>query len=316
MSSPSYRDCVGPGLAPAIVLERRPMIVAVSTGVRVAALMIVTVSAHAKAPAPRPPAAAESRGERSAVSVDDFAARTYEDGKGHRLPYRLFAPRADNEVKGTKRKYPLVVFFHGSGGRGNDNRGQLIDQDAALVFVKSENQARWPVFMLAPQCPIDQQWVDMPWAAATGKGKQPKNSSWPLAAALALVDELLRADSRIDPARIHVTGMSMGGFATWDAAVRQPSRWKTAVVVCGGYDELAVAPLVSAHLPLWAFHAADDLVVPVSRSREMVAALRARGATPRYTEYPAAAGYGHFSWRPAYSDPELLPWMFGPPAAR
>jgi predicted peptidase len=70
------------------------------------------------------------------------------------------------------------------------------------------------------------------------------------------------------------------------------------------------------NLPLWAFHGADDPTVPVSRTREIIAALRALGGHPRYTEYPASAGYGHFSWNPAYADPDLLPWMFGPPAAK
>ena len=84
------------------------------------------------------------------------------------------------------------------------------------------------------------------------------------------------------------------------------------MVVCGGYDEAAIGPI--AKLPVWAFHGADDATVPVARSRDVIAALKARGGTPRYTEYPASERHGHFSWRPAYADPQLLPWMFGPAA--
>ena len=84
------------------------------------------------------------------------------------------------------------------------------------------------------------------------------------------------------------------------------------MIVCGGYDETKVAPIVG--LPVWAFHAEDDPTVPVARSRDMIAALRALHGNPKYTEYPASAHHGHFSWKPAYSDPGLLPWMFGPPA--
>ena len=84
------------------------------------------------------------------------------------------------------------------------------------------------------------------------------------------------------------------------------------MIVCGGYDETKVAPIVG--LPIWAFHAEDDPTVPVVRSRDMIAALRALRGNPKYTEYPASAHHGHFSWKPAYSDPGLLPWMFGPPA--
>src|SRR5262249_44261333 len=97
----------------------------------------------------------------SAQTVDSFQARTLRDAAGHTLPYRLFVP----EGYTASRRYGLVLFFHGAGGRGTDNRSQLTDQDAPLVFVRAENQARWPVFMLAPQCPDDQQWVDMDWSA-------------------------------------------------------------------------------------------------------------------------------------------------------
>ncbi|MEO5768494.1 MAG: prolyl oligopeptidase family serine peptidase [Polyangia bacterium] len=256
------------------------------------------------------------------VTVDDFVERVYDDGQGHQLPYRLFIPRGGAGSGGKQAgvmapaRHPLVLFLHGAGGRGTDNRGQITDQDASLVFVKAENQAQWPVFMVAPQCPPDQQWVDMPWGAPTGKSKQPSKETWPLAAAIALVNSLRAQYPGIDPHRLYVTGMSMGGYGTWDAAVRHPDLWKAAVIVCGGYDELTIAPLIRVRLPIWAFHAADDEAVPVNRSREMIAALRAAGGTPRYTEYPASAHYGHFSWRPAYAEPDLLPWMFGrPPAA-
>jgi predicted peptidase len=243
-----------------------------------------------------------------AVSVDDFAARTFDDGKGHALSYRLFLPRGFD----AKRSYPLVLFLHGSGGRGTDNRGQLTDQPAPLVFVQPENQAKWPVIMVAPQCPPDQRWVDMPWGEATGKGKRPAQPTGPMAAAIALVDQLAREMPAVDRKQLIVTGMSMGGYGSWDAVVRHPTMWKAAAIVCGGYDETTVAPVV--RLPIWAFHAEDDPTVPVARSREMIAALRGLGGSPRYTEYPRAAHHGHFSWKPAYADPNLLPWLFGPAA--
>ncbi|HEX2661140.1 MAG TPA: prolyl oligopeptidase family serine peptidase, partial [Polyangia bacterium] len=134
--------------------------------------------------------------------------------------------------------------------------------------------------------------------------------TWPLAAAMALVDRLVAEFPAVDPAQLYITGMSMGGFGTFDAAARFPDKWRAAVPVCGGYDETQVASLVG--LPLWAFHAEDDPAVPVGRTRDVIAAIRAHGGTPRYTEYPASAHHGHFSWIPAYGDPQLLPWMFGP----
>lgn len=240
-----------------------------------------------------------------ATGPGDFQARTFDDGAGHALPYRLYVPRGVDPTK----KLPLVLFLHGAGGRGTDNLMQLTDQAAPLVFVQPENQARWPVMMVAPQCPVDQQWVAMPWAAPSGKGQRPPQPTWPLAAAIALVDRLAAEFPAVDPARLYVTGMSMGGFGTFDAAARYPGKWRAVVPVCGGYDDDQVASLVG--LPLWAFHAADDPAVPVARTRDVIAAIRAHGGEPRYTEYPVSAHHGHFSWIPAYGDPELLPWMFG-----
>jgi len=241
---------------------------------------------------------------------EDFQARTFDDGAGHTLPYRLYVPQGTDPT----RKISLVLFLHGAGGRGTDNLHQLTDQAAPLVFVQPENQAQWPVMMVAPQCPVDQQWVAMPWGVPSGKGQRPVQPTWPLAAAVALVDRLVAEFPAVDPGQLYVTGMSMGGFGTFDAAVRYPGKWRAAVPVCGGYDQDQVAGLVG--LPLWAFHAEDDRVVPVGRTRDLIAAIRARGGQPRYTEYPASAAHGHFSWIPAYGDRELLPWMFGPhPAA-
>lgn len=245
-----------------------------------------------------------------AVTPADLEARTFTDGAGHVLPYRIYVPR--NLPPG--KKVPLVLFLHGAGGRGNDNLRQLTDQSAPLVFVQRENQARWPLFMVAPQCPLDQQWVAMPWGTATGKGQRPAQPTWPMAAAMALIEQLQKQYPAVDGKQLYVTGMSMGGYGTYDAAARNPGKWRAAVPICGGYDETQVAPLVN--LPLWAFHAADDPVVPVARTREIIAAIKALGGHPRYTEYPASARHGHMSWIPAYGDPTLLPWMFGPPAGK
>jgi predicted peptidase len=241
-----------------------------------------------------------------ATTPADFEARTFDDGAGHVLPYRLYIPRG---VDSTKR-VPLVLFLHGAGGRGTDNLHQLTDQAAPLVFVQPETQARWPVFMVAPQCPPDEQWVAMPWGRPSGIGQRPAAPTWPLRAAVALVDKLAAEFPAIDTANLFVTGMSMGGYGTFDAAARHPGKWKAAVPICGGYDETQIAPLVS--LPLWAFHAEDDPTVPVARTRDVLAALRTAGGHPLYTEYPASLHYGHSSWIAAYGDPALLPWMFGP----
>ncbi|MBN2780677.1 MAG: prolyl oligopeptidase family serine peptidase, partial [Candidatus Marinimicrobia bacterium] len=126
---------------------------------------------------------------------------------------------------------------------------------------------------------------------------------------LSLVTELLGALQKelpVDPRRLYVTGLSMGGYGTWDLISRMPEMFAAAAPVCGGGDEKQASRLTE--LPVWVFHGADDTTVPPQRSRNMVDAIRAAGGKKiRYTEYP---GVGHGSWKPAYADPKLMKWMF------
>lgn len=235
-----------------------------------------------------------------AQTVDDFQARTFTDAQGHVLPYRLFVPAGYDPA----RKYPLVLFLHGAGERGDDNRRQLSAQPAPLVFVRPENQAKWPAFMLAPQCPWGQSWNGWPTSEVV---------DWPLDASVQLVEALQREFPGIDASRLLVTGLSLGGFGTWDALTRYPGKFQKAVPICGGGNPALAPALVNE--PIWAFQSADDNAVPVARTREMIGAIRALGGSPRYTEYCSNGlpCYGHFAWDPAYADPDLLPWLFGAP---
>jgi len=124
---------------------------------------------------------------------------------------------------------------------------------------------------------------------------------------LAAVAAIQAVSSReaVDPARIYLTGLSMGGYGTWDLAVRQPERFAAILPICGGGDETTAPRL--AGMPIWCFHGDADTVVPVKRSRTMIAAVRAAGGSPKYSELP---GLGHDSWTPAYRDPAVLDWLF------
>jgi predicted peptidase len=222
-------------------------------------------------------------------TVDDFEARTYTDGT-NTLPYRLFVP----EDYDPGAAYPLVLFLHGAGERGTDNRRQLTGQTAPLVFVHPENQERWPCFMLAPQCPPGGFWDNI--------GRE-EPSTW-MRLTLEAIAELGQEFS-IHPGRVYITGLSMGGFGTWDVITRYPGLFAAAVPICGGGDVRLAARC--AGTPIWAFHGAADPVVPVQRTREMIAAVIAARGNPLYTEYP---GVGHNSWDRAYAEPDLLPWLF------
>lgn len=233
--------------------------------------------------------------------VNAFEAGEFVETSGV-LPYRIFAPA------GAAGPVPLVLFLHGAYERGADNRRQLELQTAPMVFSCVEVQRRYPCFMVAPQCPEGQQWVDMPWGEF--RGVQPPEPTWALAASVALIRHLLASERRIDPARVVVTGFSMGGYGAWDAIIRWPELFRAAVPICGGGDEGTVLGIKDK--PVWAFHAEDDDVVPVVRSRKMIEAMRAVGGSPRYTEYPSCEEVGHGAWNRAYvQTPGIFPFLLG-----
>ena len=149
---------------------------------------------------------------------------------------------------------------------------------------------------------FDYRWANMDWAAK--KGSAAKDPSTPMRLALAAFDGV-RKEFNVDPKRLYITGLSMGGYGTWDAIARHPTLFAAAVPVCGGGDE-STAPLIK-DLPIWCFHGGADKTVPPERSRNMIEALKQAGGHPRYTEYP---GVGHNSWDKAYAEPELPTWLF------
>lgn len=219
-----------------------------------------------------------------------------EAGQVVEFRYRLLAPAAPR----TGERYPLVVFLHGAGERGRDNEKQL--KYLPTWMAEPALRERHPCFLLAPQCREGERWVDVSWADKKSLPQGPPTTDL-LAAVAALQDVVSR--EAVDPARIYLTGLSMGGFGTWDLAARQPERFAAILTICGGGDE-ATAPRL-AKLPIWCFHGDADQVVPVERSRSMIAAIRAAGGEPKYSELP---GVGHDSWTPAYRDPAVLDWLF------
>lgn len=231
------------------------------------------------------------------AAADEFEPRTFRDPGGGTLPYRLFKPRGFDPR--AEVKYPLVLSLHGAGERGTDNTKQV---NHARVWAAPRLQAEHPCFVVAPQCPEDRRWVEVDWGAKSHD--QPEEPSIPMGLVLDLIPAL-RREFPIDASRIYVTGLSMGGYGTWDLLARRPDWFAAAVPICGGADTETARKI--AGVPTWVFHGDADNVVPVSRSRRMVAALKAAGGAPKYTEF---AGVGHNSWDAAYGDPALAPWLF------
>lgn len=225
-----------------------------------------------------------------------FESRRYTAADGGTLPYRLLRPMVE------ERPLPLVVLLHGAGERGDDNQAQL--RNGAAEWLGSD-QARsaFPCFFVLPQCPTDARWVEVDWSASSHS--LPEHPSRPLSCVQGLITEL-SADPAIDPSRLYLVGLSMGGYGTWDLLCRWPARFAAAIPICGGGDPAQAARL--RELPLWVFHGAKDDVVRVERSRQMVEALRSVGGQPRYTELPDVA---HDAWAVAFGHPDLRPWLFG-----
>jgi predicted peptidase len=227
---------------------------------------------------------------------DRYEAREFADGEGKTLKYRLLRPQGYDP----KKTYPLVLFLHGAGERGSDNKIQLIH--GMNEFAADEIMEKYPAFVIAPQCPEGKQWVDVPWSADSHA--MPKEPAEPLRLSLELISALQKEFS-LDKSRIYVTGLSMGGFGAWDAIQRRPELFAAAVPVCGGGDA-ALAEQIK-DVPVWAFHGAEDGAVKPKRSRDMISALQKAGGSPKYTEYEKV---GHHSWEKAYGDVRMYEWLF------
>jgi len=230
--------------------------------------------------------------------ADIYEARSFTSSEGDTIPYRLFVP----EDYDPKKKYPVILFHHGGGGTGNDNRKNL---EGALVkeWIGPEAQAKNQCLIVVPQIP--------------GKGKTNKNLEVAVDAMkrrIRTIHEILDSlekEYSIDTSREYVTGLSFGGECTWLSLIERPDRFAAAVPICAT-DLLvqmdgAKRGEIFAQLPLWIFHGDADKVVPVETSRKTVKSLRDAGGDPKYTEFP---GVGHDSWDLAYRDPELIEWFF------
>ena len=198
------------------------------------------------------------------------------------LPYRYLVPTGYN----ANNEYPLIVFLHGSGERGNNNTAQLGNNaNGALQLVSATNQTTSPCFMIAPQASVAEGWN--------------ANTLGQVIRAI----QLLETNYSIDLNRIYVTGLSMGGAGTWEIVMRYPFFFAAAVPMsgwgAGSYEKIT-------GIPIWAFHSADDGTVGVNGSDNSVSAVRQLGGRVIYTRY--ATG-GHGIWPTAYANPNLFPWM-------
>jgi predicted peptidase len=214
------------------------------------------------------------------------------------MPYRLFRPEAAGRL-------PLVVYLHGSGGQGDDNLKQLGLGNifGTRVCLLPENQKAFPCYMLAPQS--NRGWVRYdPAKLAKDEFEMVAGPGQGVGMVLQIIDAL-RREFPIDDRRIYVMGQSMGGAGTWNIVASRPNFFAAAVPCCGSrsMDD----GTASIETPVWNFHGDADQTVPISLSRERIAARRKAGGHPLSTEY---AGVDHNAWEWAFTEPQLLKWMF------
>jgi ubiquinone/menaquinone biosynthesis C-methylase UbiE/pimeloyl-ACP methyl ester carboxylesterase len=191
------------------------------------------------------------------------------------LNYLLFLPKD----YGKKDSWPLMLFLHGAGERG-DNL-ELVKVHGPPKIVETDKD--FPFILVSPQSPPKRWW-------------QPSELT-------ALLDDVV-AKYKVDEDRVYVTGLSMGGFGTWALAAYTPDRFAAIVPICGGGVPYRTRQF--PHLPVWAFHGGKDSVVPAERSQEMVEALKKLDGNAKLTVYPEA---GHNSWTETYGNPELYRWL-------
>lgn len=211
------------------------------------------------------------------------------------LPYRLLVPKKNKKQK----KYPLILFLHGAGERGTDNELQL--KYISDLFLDDNTRKKYPCYVLAPQCPPEPSW----WSYTSWiKPKLPEKISIELSLVIKLLNELQKRYD-IDKSRIYVSGLSMGGCATYDLIMRYPKKFAAAIPICG-WGDTSKAELIK-NIPIWIFHGAKDDVVNVKHSRKMFNTLKKLNGFVQYTEY---LNVKHESWLFAFKEPELLDWLF------
>lgn len=192
-----------------------------------------------------------------------------------KMGYLLYLPK-DYEKQ---ESWPLLFFLHGAGERGDDLELVKIHGPPKLIAQGKD----FPFIVVSPQCPKDKWWEPIE--------------------LVALLDEV-SGKHKVDPNRVYVTGLSMGGFGSWRLAFHAPNRLAAIAPICGGGETYWTKNFTN--LPVWAFHGAKDIGVPVERSQAMVDALKKDGGNPRLTIYPDA---GHDAWTETYNNPEFYNWL-------
>lgn len=194
-----------------------------------------------------------------------------------KLDYLVYIP--EGAAQASTKKWPLIFFLHGSGERGTNVWTVAVHGPPKVV----KDRKDFEFIVVSPQCP--------------------PNRSWNIAALTGLLKDVM-AKYPVDPDRVYLTGLSMGGFGSWSLAAVHPELFAAVAPICGGGNPKDVSKLKD--LPIWVFHGGKDPTVPLKRSEEMVEAIKAAGGNVKFTVYPEL---GHDSWTETYNNPEFYKWL-------
>lgn len=234
----------------------------------------------------------------AAFGQDSFDYNKYFSAKGDSLLYRSLKPAKIEQGK----KYPLLIFLHGAGQKGNDNEKQLLQW--SNMFLNPYNRDKYPAFVVFPQCPRNDYWAYDRVPKNFDNLPYPDKMNPTLTLVKELIDQYLLMPE-VDKSRVYVVGFSMGGVGTYELVSRYPEIFAAAVPLCG-----AIAP---GHLggakdvKFRIFHGDEDPTVPVECSRRVYKELKAIGAEFEYIEYPAAK---HGICGQTFSRPDFMEWIF------
>ncbi|MBR4756314.1 MAG: prolyl oligopeptidase family serine peptidase [Bacteroidales bacterium] len=233
---------------------------------------------------------------------DGYDKKSFTSSSGTVLLYRSLDPI--NAKAG--KKYPLVIFMHGAGERGTDNELQLVHGSG--MFLNPSNRDHYPSYVIFPQCPPEGFWsYDSSVLRGNDFGKiLPPDP--PLTKETQAVRELIDqyvSSGKVDPKRIYIMGLSMGGMATFDMVLRYPDLFAAAIPICGAVniDRITEKPSTK----FWIFHGDVDTAVLVQGSRDAYRKLTSLGAKVEYTEFP---GVNHGCWNDAFATPGFFKWLF------
>ena len=219
--------------------------------------------------------------------------------KNDTLNYRILKPLNYNP----NEQYPVHLFLHGSGERGNDNSSQLTH--GGKLFLKKENREKYNSWVIFPQCSENDRWPSLSsdqWNNSFDNKISKPNKS--LGLVIRLMDEFIEK-KQVDKHRIYVSGLSMGGMGTFEILFRRPNMFAAATPICGnGIPQLA--KLYANKVPVWIFHGSDDNVVSPKYSLAMAKAIIEAGGSPKMTLYENT---GHGSWNNAFAEKDFLKWI-------